>query len=565
VEEGGAGSSTHLIVDNSADTSNHNTSPFVTLSSGAILNLAPAPITDGLQLSSDSVTVSGGSGNNIYTVTGTQAPTTLNTGSGSNRVNVEATRAPLTIQGHGGSDVVDVSSNPTGLGSLVNIHGNVDVRNTTLSTELVVDDSADPSTFKQNVSLSDTALLGLAPAAITYQPGGLSTFISLFITGRENFDDTYTVTNTPGTTNLGLGKGSHQVNVQGLTGQLVIDDRFAQNAATTVIVGSKAPGSGGTLAKINGLLTFENGLTTGTSQLILDDSGDPTPRTVNLTASPFGGKITGLAPGATIQYSALSAIDLTINGGSGGNTFNLANPAPSEVSLVTLNGGNGGDTFNVAAAPSNLSITTGSGTNHLNIQGNGSNDSMNIHAKVGQNTITIGSLAPAVGGSLANVRGAIFIDDANSSTALIVDDSTDPVFQNVLLNKGVSANVINFTTLGPVGVPIDFPGGLKSVDVFGGKGGDRFNILNPPSTPVTIHGGAGSNTLVGGNVANVWNITATNVGSVGSVSFTSIQNLLGGSSQDTFKFSARRGLAASSMAAPASTCWTTRRTPRTSR
>src|SRR5262249_26013595 len=67
VQEGGAGSLTHLNVDNSADTSNHNTSPFVTLSSGAILNLAPAPITDELQLSSDSVTVSGGSGNNIWT------------------------------------------------------------------------------------------------------------------------------------------------------------------------------------------------------------------------------------------------------------------------------------------------------------------------------------------------------------------------------------------------------------------------------------------------------------------------------------------------------------------
>src|SRR5262249_20280143 len=162
------------------------------------------------------------------------------------------------------------------------------------------------------------------------------------------------------------------------------------------------------------------------------------------------------------------------------------------------------------------------------IQGNGPNDSMNIHAKAGQNTITIGSLAPTVGGSLANVRGGIFIDDANSSTALIVDDSTDPVFQNVILNKGVSSNVINFTTLGPFGVPIDFPGGLKSVDVFGGKGGALFTILNPPSTPVTIHGGSGNNTLVGGNLPNLWNITGTNAGSVGSVAFTSVQNLVGG-------------------------------------
>jgi hypothetical protein len=546
---GVAFATTNVNVDNSADAGNH---PGVTLSNTGITGLGPAAINYfQAGFGTLNVTVTGGKGNNSYDVKNTPLKSlffldgsmTLNTGSGKNQVFVEATSGSLTIQGHGGSDFVRVSSNPFGLGSLANIHGHVDVRNTTPSTELVVDDSADPSTLKQNVSLSDTALVGLAPAPITYQPGGLSTFISLFITGRENSDDTYTVTNTPGTTNLGLGKGSHQVNVQGLTGQLVIDDRFAQNTATTVLVGSNAPGGGGTLARINGLLTFENGLTTGTSQLIVDDSADPTPRTVNLTAAPFGGKITGLAPGATIQYSALSPIDLTINGGSGGNTFNLANPPPSELALTTLNGGNGGDTFNIAAAPSNLDITTGSGTNHLNIQGNGPSDSMNIHAKAGQNTITIGSLAPAVGGSLANVRGAIFIDDANSSTALIVDDSTDPVFQNVILNQGISANVINFTTLGPFGVPIDFPKtAMKSVDVFGGKGGDFFTILNPPSTPVTLHGGAGTSTLVGGNLPNVWNITDTNAGSVGSVSFRSIQNLVGGSDLDTFRFSNGKGV-----------------------
>jgi hypothetical protein len=535
---------TNLNVDNSDDGGTHTGVNGVFLSNTSIAGLGPAAI-NYVQagFGTLNVTVNGGKGTNDYTVTNTplknlftDGSMKLNTGKGSNQVFVKATSGPLAIQGSGGSDFVDVSSNPIGLGSLVNIQGNVDVRNTTPSTELRVDDSTDPSTVKQNVTLSDTALVGLAPAPITYQPGGLSTFIALLITGRENSDDTYTVTNTPGVTNLGLGKGSHQVNVQGLTGQLIVADRFAQNTQTTVVVGSKAPGGGGTLAKVNGLLNFENGLTTGTSQLIVDDRADATARTVNLTAAPLGGKITGLAPGATIQYSALSAIDLTVNGGSAGNTFNVANPAPSGLAFSALNGGNGGDTFNVAATSFNLNITTGSGTNHLNIQGNGLNDSMNIHAKAGQNTITVGSLAPAVGGSLANVRGAIFLDDANSSTALTVDDTTDPVFQDVILNKGVTSNVINFTTLGPVGVPIDFPDGLKSVDVFGGKGGDLFTILNPPSTPVTLHGGSGTNTLVGGNVPNVWNITGINAGNVGSVAFTSIQNLVGGSGPDTFRF-----------------------------
>src|SRR5262249_14656307 len=143
----------------------------------------PAPITYQLGRSSDSVAVSGGSGNNVYTVDGVLVPTTLNTGSGSNHVNVEATEAPLTIQGHGGTDQVFISSNPSGMGSLALIQGSVDVRNTTPSTTLFVDDAADASLLRQTVSLSDTALVGLAPGTITYQPSGLKTLI---VIGREN-------------------------------------------------------------------------------------------------------------------------------------------------------------------------------------------------------------------------------------------------------------------------------------------------------------------------------------------------------------------------------------------
>jgi hypothetical protein len=547
IEDQLAGRSTHLNVDDSKD---FTSKPNVVLFGGQINNLAPASISYVFLNKSDSVTISGGSGNNAYTVDDPQAPTTLNTGSGSNHVNVEATVVPFALQGHGGNDQVIISSNPGGSGSLVNIHGSVDVRNTTPSTQLIVDDSADPSLLRQTVSLSDTTLVGLAPAAITYQPSGLKTSLALIVTGRENAlpptpplpDDTFTVTNTPGNTVLGLGKGFHRVNVLGLTGGLDIGDAFGPAIQTQVLVGGTSSAlqpAGGTLAAIHGLLNFSSGKN---GVLVVDDSGDATSRTVNLAASGASGTITGLAPGATIHYTAPPAMFLQIFGGSGGNTFNVANTVAS--GITDLEGGKGGDTFNVATATDTLQIVTGSGTNHLNIQGNGQTDSMNIHARAGKNTITIGSSAPALGGSLANVRGAIFIDEANASTSLVVDDSSDPVFQNVILNKGVANNVIDFANLGTFGVPIDFPDGLKSVDIFGGKGGDRFTIQNPfpPGTTVTIHGGSGINTLVGGNVSNLWNITSTNAGNVGSVAFTSIQNLVGGSGPDTFKFSNQAGV-----------------------
>ena len=56
------------------------------------------------------------------------------------------------------------------------------------------------------------------------------------------------------------------------------------------------------------------------------------------------------------------------------------------------------------------------------------------------------------------------------------------------------------------------------------------------SFPVTFTGGSGSNTLVGADVANTWTITGVNAGAVGTVSFTKVANLVGGSGVDVFGF-----------------------------
>ena len=119
VEEAGVGSSTHLNVDDSADTATHSN---VFLSGGQINDLAPALIDYVLLNTSDAVTVSGGSGSNTYLVEDPQVFTTLITGTGSNRVNVRDTVAPLTVQGHGGSDTVTVGSLAAGVGGQPGLH-----------------------------------------------------------------------------------------------------------------------------------------------------------------------------------------------------------------------------------------------------------------------------------------------------------------------------------------------------------------------------------------------------------------------------------------------------------
>src|SRR5262249_13104807 len=48
--------------------------------------------------------------------------------------------------------------------------------------------------------------------------------------------------------------------------------------------------------------------------------------------------------------------------------------------------------------------------------------------------------------------------------------------------------------------------------------------------------GAGSDALVGPGVANTWNITGANAGTVGKVRFGNVESLYGGAKDDTFVF-----------------------------
>lgn len=79
----------------------------------------------------------------------------------------------------------------------------------------------------------------------------------------------------------------------------------------------------------------------------------------------------------------------------------------------------------------------------------------------------------------------------------------------------------------------------------GGTNTDIFTFLGAfqMSGLTGIDGGIGTNTITGPNVNNGWTITASNAGSInptgalGATTFTNIQNLTGGTANDTFSFS----------------------------
>jgi hypothetical protein len=75
---------------------------------------------------------------------------------------------------------------------------------------------------------------------------------------------------------------------------------------------------------------------------------------------------------------------------------------------------------------------------------------------------------------------------------------------------------------------------LNGIIVHGFGGNDRFVIGQMPAgVPVTVSGDDGSDTLV---ASGTWTITAANEGTVGNVTFGSVENLTGGDDTDVFVF-----------------------------
>ena len=98
-----------------------------------------------------------------------------------------------------------------------------------------------------------------------------------------------------------------------------------------------------------------SGNTLGITCLVLDDSQDTTGQTA--TACPTTartGQVTGLSP-ATINYADAGISSLTVNGGSGGNTFTvdgtLDNPDRYPSYQRPLNTGTGDDTTGSSRRP----------------------------------------------------------------------------------------------------------------------------------------------------------------------------------------------------------------------
>jgi hypothetical protein len=312
-----------------------------------------------------------------------------------------------------------------------------------------------------------------------------------FLTGLINFvnvnggsgNNTYNVdiTGPDHATTINTGSGADTVNILGTTSPLTVTTTTYAGNLNTVNIGNA-----GSLAGITSSVTVSNRVTH--DHLVIDDSADP----FNRAAHIDNHSVTGLSPGS-INWTATVSVDtLSINGGTGNNTYSVN--SPDAYLGTTLNTGSGANTVNVLADTGGpLTVTTTS------YAGN-------------DDTVNIGNA-----GSLAGITSSVTVNNTPSFDHLVIDDSADSSNRAVNINPlsvtGLSSGSINWTS--------------TSLDTLTVNGGTRNSTYTVNAPAVSL--GTTVNTGLGGNVVNVRSSVAPvtiNTGSGDSVTTTSSSNTL---------------------------------------
>jgi hypothetical protein len=520
--------------------------------------------------------------------------TTLDTGTGNavNIVNVLGTDSttPLTVVGHGPNTTVNVGNLADGV---QDIRGNVKLQgNFSGRTTLVVDNTGDGSAhlMARQILPGDgfDYIHNLAPADISYR-GVQTSAVNIILGSGAN---TFTVenTNTAGsgdatTLDTGLNSAVHIVNVLG-TNQTTPLTVVGHGSNTTINVGNAG--------RVNGIQAAVTVTGTGAAVLSVDDSADPTPHPDGFylnTYTPAGdtvyGTITGLA--AAINYRAAAVANVTVRGGTADNIVGVySTPAGvrtdlyangvSNVFVVYTDGsggpggvngpvylhGNpnspalsyaeyydyaspGGQTYTLTATSVGRSgvapvtydhlyemilFASQAGGNTVNVLSNAAGNFAELVVANGDQ-VTIGSAAPALGGTLAGFHGGVRVSaPAGSAVTVTVDDSgnASPTARDVTFRQDVYGTNVFGLADDPDAYVIYKLDAAAAVTVRGGAGNTTYHLQDfLAAVPLTLNAGGGTNTVdysaATGNVyANLQTGVATDL-----AGFSNIQNVIGAS------------------------------------
>ncbi len=291
---------------------------------------------------------------------------------------------------------------------------------------------------------------------------------------------------------------------------------------------------------------------TGTANIILNNdvirngSGTTGTATINMTGSTNGTVYINHIPvsGTNSFTSALaitgsSGTD-TINAAARNNTWALTsgtsslNTNLSFTSMETLFGNTGQDIFQLPDSSQFTGTINGNGGSTDEVQGG---NRTNSWAVTGSNSGTVTGLSGGFSG-IQVLTGNAGQDNLQLGNAGNFSGSYDGAGGTDTVTGGDRANTWTITNTDEASVT-GITGGLRGVEALvGNNNQDIFQLHDSFNFAGTLNGGGGStNRIVGGTGANIFNITATNVGNVngvGSNDFTNIQQLVGNTGNDTF-------------------------------
>jgi Ca2+-binding RTX toxin-like protein len=462
-------------------------------------------------------------GNDIITVGSTSVATTVNAGDGNDTVNVgsgirvstlDTIQGALTVNGGGGTDALNLDD----WGSLSG----------------------------HNYTVTMTTVQRSGAALITYS--GMESLV----VNAGSFSDTITVQSTlfgtpvvvnagDGNDTINMGDSTHSpdwwfwapLTVHGGSGNDVLNANFQASFGSQGYV--LAPG---TLAN------------TGMAPVTYDGV-----ESLVLTASPYDDTIT--------VRGTESATAVTINAGGGNDTINVGGgllfPTLGTIQgALTVNGGDGSDVLNLndwgTFSPQSYTLTANTLTRtgaanitytsvSLVVNAGGADDTFTVlgvavdtpvtlNAGAGNDTINVGSAAK----SLDWIWSALTVNGEGGTDVLNIND------QASISGQGYTLTANSLTR--PGAAPIHF-GTVESLLFTASNFNDTVTISSiPAGTAVTVNAGGGNDTLVGPNTANTWMINGANSGTLnGTLTFTSFENLSGGTGSDLFSFASGAAVA----------------------
>ena len=391
--------------------------------------------------------------------------------------------------------------------------------------------------------------------------------------------DTLIGANTVNTWNI---TGNNAGNING-TFEFTAMENLTGGSATDTLVGANTTNTwnitGNNAGNINAALGF-----TGMENLT---GGTGTDSYVFSDGQGVNGTVDGGAGSNTLDYSNYTVgvtINLANNTATGTGGINNINAVAGGTSTDTLIGTNAANTWNITGnnagdingtvAFTNVENLTGGGDSDHYVFNDGQGVSGTVNGGAGYNTLDYSAYSTGINVNLAN-NTATGTGGIGNINAVIGGAASDTLIAANTANTwnitGNSAGDINgtfaftgmenltggggsdtyvFSDGRSISGTIDGGGGTNKLDYTAYSTAVTVNLASNTATAVgdfnniaEVTGGIATDTLIGGNTANTWNITGNDAGDINGVfAFTSMENLSGGSGTDSYVFSDGRGV-----------------------